>query len=72
MQTSIIHPYEISTKFMEVVWTMWKSWSMVFCRLAFISSHERKKKTILVLAVKAYVQCRGVAPVIFDLGTKCR
>jgi hypothetical protein len=39
---------------------------------AFISSHERKKKTILVLAVKAYVQCRGVVPVILDLGTKCR
>jgi len=25
MQTSVIHPYKISTKFVEDVWTMWKS-----------------------------------------------
>jgi len=43
MRTSIIHLYQISTKFVEDMWTMWKSQSMVFCRLAFVSSYESNK-----------------------------
>jgi len=72
MQTSIIHPYKISTNLWKMCGQCGKS--MVFCKLAFISSHERKKKrkTFFVLAVKEYVQCRGVASVILDLSTKCR
>ena len=55
MQTSVIHLYQILT-FVEDVWTMWRSQSMVFCRLAFISSHEsnKKKGNILVRAVQRY------------------
>jgi hypothetical protein len=58
---------------MEDVWTMRKSYSMVFCKLAFVSNHESFffLSSILVHAVKAYVWCRGVAPLILDLGTRC-
>jgi len=37
-----------------------------------VTKEKKKRKTFLVLAVKEYVQHRGLAPVILDLSTECR